>query len=106
MSRPKTVRIPVAIDCTESDSPRLCFFRILVGVEVQLSRVPAHSETAPAGMYRGATPIKPKGHMWSCPGRAARPVSVLGFAPGDRDPGFKRAPMLTGAPNKVRGRSA
>ena len=29
-----------------------------------------------------------------------------GGTPGDRDPGFKRAPMLTGAPNKVRGRSA
>ena len=58
---------------TESDSPRLCFFRILVGVEVQLSRIPANSETAPtpAGMYRGATPMKPKGSMWSCPGRAA-----------------------------------
>ena len=55
----------------ESDSPRLCFFRIRVGVEVQLSRIPANSETAPAGMYRGATPMKPKGSMWSCPGRAA-----------------------------------
>ena len=38
------------------------------------------------------------------------PVSVLDL-PRDRDPGFTRAPMLTGAPNnfelrKVRGRSA
>ncbi len=33
------------------------------------------------------------------------PVSVLS-SPRDRDPGFNRAPMLTGAPNKVRGRSA
>ena len=47
----------------ESDFPRLCFFRILVGVEVQLSRVPANSETAQAGMYCGATPIKQKGYM-------------------------------------------
>jgi hypothetical protein len=47
----------------ESDSPRLCFFRILVGVEVQLRRIPANSETAPAGMYHGTTPIKPKGYM-------------------------------------------
>jgi hypothetical protein len=36
---------------------------------------PANSTTAPAGMYRGATPIIPKGYMWSCPGRAARPRS-------------------------------
>ena len=34
----------------------------------------------------------------------ARQVSVLGFCPGRPPPGS--APMLTGAPNKVRGRSA
>ena len=33
------------------------------------------------------------------------PVSVLDL-PRDRDPGFTRAPMSTGAPNKARGRSA
>ena len=38
-----------------------------VGVEVQLGRNPANSTTAPAGMYRSATPIIPKGYMWSCP---------------------------------------
>jgi hypothetical protein len=76
-----------------------------VGVEVQLSRNPANSTTAPAGMYRSATPIIPKGYMWFCPGRAARPASVL-VLPRDRDPGFKRAPMSNGAPNKVTGRSA
>ncbi len=72
----------------ESDSPRLCFFRILVG-EVQLSRIPANSETAPAGMYHGATPMNRKGpgvHVvlsWE----SGLPVSVLAL-PRDRDSGF------------------
>jgi hypothetical protein len=47
----------------EFDSPRLCFFHIPVGVEVQLSQIPANSKTAPTGMYSGATPITPKGYM-------------------------------------------
>ena len=56
-------------------------------------------------VYRGATPMKPKGSMWSCPGRAAcqsrswpcqETVTQV----------FIRAPRSTGAPNKARGRSA
>ena len=92
----------------ESDSPRLCFFRILVGVEVQLSRIPANSETAPAGMYRDATPMysveAERVHV-VLSRESGLPVSVLAL-PRDRDPGFTRAPMSTGAPNKARGRSA
>jgi hypothetical protein len=60
---PFGIRDHHGISDPESDSPLLCFFRILVDVEVQLSRILANSETAPAGMYRGATPIKPKGYM-------------------------------------------
>ena len=70
---------------------------------MQLSLIPANSITAPAGMYRGATPIMPKGYMWAA--REGGPTRPRGSAPGDRDLGFKRAPMLTGAPNKVRGRA-
>ena len=55
--------------CVDDDDPFIS--HIPVGVEVQLSRNPANSTTDPAGMYRGATPIIPKGYMWSCPGRAA-----------------------------------
>ncbi len=40
-----------------------------------------NSPTAPAGRYGDATPIMPNGIMWSCPGRTARQVSVLGFLP-------------------------
>jgi hypothetical protein len=56
-------------------------------------------------LYRGATPMKPKGSMWSCPGREAcqsrswpcqETVTQV----------FIRALMSTGAPNKARGRSA
>ena len=36
--------------CPRIRFPRLCFSHILVGVEVQLSRIPATSITAPAGM--------------------------------------------------------
>ena len=80
----------------------LCFFPLLVGDEVQSSRTQANSPKTPAGMYRGATPIIPKGYMWSCP-RRSRSWSHNNL-PRDSDPGFKRAPMSTGAPNKVRGR--
>ena len=66
------------IRVSNSISPSVFLRHILVGrVEVQLSRIPANSLTAPAGMNRGATPIIPKGYMWSCPGRVTRPVSVL-----------------------------
>jgi hypothetical protein len=75
-------------------------FRIRVGYKVHSSRIQANSPRAPARMYRAATPIMPNGHMRSCPGRAARQVSVLA-TPRDRDPGTP-----TGAPKKVRGRPA
>jgi len=50
--------------------PPACVSLIPVGVEVQLSRNPANSTTDQAGMYSDATPIIPKGYMWSCPGRS------------------------------------
>ena len=68
--------------CSNKHTHCLCFSHIPVDVEVQLSLIPTNSITAPAGMYRDAIPIIPKGYMWSCPGRATRPVSVLGFCPG------------------------
>ena len=45
-------------------------FHILVGDEVQSSRIQAYSPRAPVVVYRVATPIMPNGHMRSCPGRA------------------------------------
>jgi hypothetical protein len=39
---------------------------ILVGGEVQSSRIQANSPRAPAGLSRVATPIMPNGHIWSC----------------------------------------
>jgi hypothetical protein len=44
--------------------------------------------------------------LGSVPGGGPTKSRSWGSAPGDRDPGSKRAPMLTGALNKVRGRSA
>jgi hypothetical protein len=73
---------------------------------MQPSRIPANSETAPAGMYCGATPIKPKGYMWSCPGRAACQSRSCVASQETVTQVFTRAPMSTGAPNKARGRSA
>ena len=51
-------------------------FHILVGDEVQSSRIQAYSPRAPVVVYRVATPIMPNGHMRSCPGRVAPRFSV------------------------------
>jgi hypothetical protein len=63
-------------------------FHILVDDKVQSSRIQASSPRAPARMYRVATQMMPNGQMRSCPGRAARQVSVLRRQPKDRDPGL------------------
>ena len=49
-------------------------FHILVGGEVQSSRIQANSPRAPARMHCVATPIMPNGHMRSCAGREAKAV--------------------------------
>jgi hypothetical protein len=54
--------------------PPVFLFHILVGGEVQSSRIQANSPRAPARLYRVATPIMPNGHMRSCAGRGAKAV--------------------------------
>ena len=54
--------------------PPVFLFHILVGGEVQSSRIQANSTQATARMYRVATPIMPNGHMRSCAGRGAKAV--------------------------------
>jgi hypothetical protein len=68
-------------------------------------RNPANSITDQAGMYCVSTPITLKSTCGPVPGGRPRPVSVSA-SPRDSDPGLNRAQILTGAPNKVRGRSA
>jgi hypothetical protein len=68
------VRLPSFLASWFDPPAFLC--NILVGDEVQSSRIQANTPTAPAGMYRVATPMMPNGHMRPCPVRAARPVSA------------------------------
>ncbi len=88
------------ISAPEFDSPRLCFFHIPVGVEVQLSQIPANSITAQAGMYCSATSNMQKGYMLGpVPGGWPNQSRSWGSAPGDRDwrpPGNSAVPSMVG----------
>jgi hypothetical protein len=63
----------------------LCFFPYTCGWRGAVKPDLADSPRAPVIVYLVTTPIIPKGHMRSCPGRAASRFSAT---PRDRDPGF------------------